>query len=272
MGVPTGVQKNVRLSERGAELLRALKYDLDASDGEVIAAALEDQALKRLKYHVATLKRGRLGLIDEAEAAPSQAPIPPLLAALNYGGERFSIKDRLGVVQTKSEDRDGEGFGNRGDATRVIVDRSLELVKEMALPKVTVAVLLLACCESPEGRRCSGLGVPIEALAGRLRETLAKQKVDTAKPSRTLTWSAKSVVVEGCKGIAALDGVGGVRVEHILVAALQSEDPELVQIRRDLGINADVVRALLWGGPRPPRPESDSAPAEPDSPTSAGKL
>lgn len=244
--VPPGIQKNVRLSEREAELLRALRYDLDATDGEVIALALEQQALMRLKYHVAMLKRGRLGLIDDAEAAPSRAPIEPLLTALNCGSERFRVKE--GILHTRGDDGDWARGGFRSSANSVITARAFELVNEMALPNVTVSVILLACCETPEGRRCAGLGIPIEALTSRLRETLVAQRAEPTPASRGFTWAAKSVFVEGCKGIKALDGVPHVGVEHILVAALQSEDPEVVQIRRELDINADRVRALLWAG------------------------
>ena len=52
------MQKNVRLSGPGAELLRALKYDLDASDGDVVARSLEQTALERLRYHAAQHHRG----------------------------------------------------------------------------------------------------------------------------------------------------------------------------------------------------------------------
>ncbi len=244
--MPAGIQKNVRLSEREAELLRALKYDLDASDGEVIASALEQQALTRLKYHVAMLKRGRLGLIDDTEAAASRAPIEPLLTALNCGKERVSVQD--GILHVRGDDADWARGGFSSTANATVMTRAFELVKEMALPHVTVSVILLACCETPEGKRCGGLGIPIEALTSRLRETLVAQRADRDQPSTTLTWAAKSVFVEGCKGIKALDGVPRVGVEHILVAALQSEDQEVVQIRRELDINADRVRALLWAG------------------------
>ena len=244
--MPPGIQKNVRLSQRGAELLRALRYDLDATDGEVIALALEQQALMRLKYHIAMLKRGRLGLIDDAEAAPSRAPIEPLLTALNRGSERFRVKD--GILHTRGDDGDWARGGFSSPANAAIMARALELVNEMALPNVTVAVILLACCETPEGSRCAGLGIPIEALTNRLRATLAAQRTEPDPTGRGFTWAAKSVFVEGCKGIKALDGVPHVGVEHILVAALQSEDSEVVQIRRELDINADRVRALLWAG------------------------
>lgn len=243
--MPAGVQKNVRLSEQGAELLRALKYDLDASDGEVVALALEQKALERLRYHVAVLKRGRLGLIAEAGTAQSRAAIPPLLAALNWDKERFRVRDE--VIQTLHEhDNWLPGLGTFSDAAQAVVNRTVGLVKELALPKATVSVLLLACCESPEGERCSGLGVPITALTTHLRKVLGQQQMPQAETDVAFTAAAKSVLVEGCTGIAALDGIQSIGVEHILIAALQSGDAEVAEARRELNINADAVRARLW--------------------------
>ena len=244
--MPMGVQKNVRLPEQGAELLRALKYDLDASDGEVVALALEQKALERLRYHVAILKRGRLGLIDEGATAMSRAAIPPLLAALNWDAERFRVKDE--VIQTLHENGDWlHGVVTYSDAAHAVIVRAISLVKELTLPKATVSVLLLACCESPEGERCSGLGVPVPALTARLREMLPRQRVAEAPDAVEFTPAAKSVLVEGCTGIAALDGIQIVGVEHILAAALQSQDAEVAEARRELNIDADAVRARLWG-------------------------
>jgi crotonobetainyl-CoA:carnitine CoA-transferase CaiB-like acyl-CoA transferase len=245
IGVPAGVQKNVRLPEQGAELLRALKYDLDASDGEVVAQALKQKALERLRYHVAVLKRGRLGLLPESATAMSRAAMVPLLAALNWDKEHIRVED--GAIQTLHESGAWvPGLVTFNDAAQAVVNRTVELVREAMAPKATVPVLLLACCESPEGERCAGLGVPIADLAAHLRQAIQRQRVSERSEEVEFTPAAKSVLVEGCTGIAALDGIGSVGVEHILVAALQSADPEVAAARAELHINADSVRARLW--------------------------
>jgi|GEM_PF-2991016 len=243
--VPSGVQKNVRLSEMGAETLRALKYDLDSSDGEVVALALERKAVERLQYHDAVVKRAQLGMIPKAEAVPSRAAIAALTAALNLEKPRFEVSGGGRV-------RPRPGFGEYSAEAQAVVKRAESLARELQLPRVSAAVLLLACCEAPEAERFAGLGVPAAALAVRLGDALRAQ-VDPALPANReeieLTPAAKSILVEGASGIAVLDGIQAVNAEHILVAALQSDDGLVAEARAALDIDADGVRALLWGGP-----------------------
>ncbi len=49
--------KNIWLVERGLEVLRALKYDLDESDGAIMERALETRAIERLREHVEEVNR-----------------------------------------------------------------------------------------------------------------------------------------------------------------------------------------------------------------------
>ena len=243
-----GMQKNVRLSEHGADLLRALKYDLDASDGEVIALALEQTALERLRYHAALLKRGRLGLLGEGEIKQSRAAVVPLIAALNSEKERFRIVED-GTIQTLLLD----GTWTQGavvrfsQKARAVVERTIELVKELMLPRATVSVLLLASCESPQGQACTGLGIPVTALATRLRQSLQEHQTAKSVDEVEFAPAAESVLFAGCPGVAARDGIQSVEVEHILIAALQSNDPDVAEAVAALHIDPDDARGRLWG-------------------------
>lgn len=248
MGVAAvaGVQKNMRLSEQGAELLRALKCDLEASDGEVVADSLERKALEGLRYHVARIKRVRLGMADEAEMARSGAAMTALLAGLNCEGERFQIE--VGRVQTRlagqGEWRAGSGFPLFTAAVQAVVLRAVELAREFSLEEATVAVLLLAACEHPDGARDWGCRCGSwQANSVRLRSDAARWGPRRRSPS---PWRRSRVLVEGCVRLAVLEGVGG--VVDILVAALQRPDPDVTQIVRALDIRPEAVRARLMYG------------------------
>ena len=254
--MPPGVQKNVRLPEQSAEILRALKYDLDASDGEVVALALERKAVERLGHHASVLKRADLGMVLPPAAAPSRSAVVALAAALNWGGDRYRVEG--GEVQN----REGGGDWRPGvfafsDAAQAVVQGAVRLQAELQAPQVSVAVLLLAACESPGADRFTGLGVPVRRLAARLREALAAQAGSGA--SGAFTPSAKSVVVEGSMGLAALEGAEKVDVEHVLVAALQSGEDVVAQAKQALDIDADGVRAVLCSGAGGLTPEQRDA-------------
>lgn len=244
-----GLQKNVRLPELATEELRALKYDLDAGDGETIAQALEEKTLERLRYHAAVVRRVGLGLLFESEATRSRAAMAALLAALNAEGERVRIED--GRVQRLGGDGRWTagmmGFSGFSDEAQAIVTRTVDLVKELCLPRATVGVLVLACCEHPRGERCAGLGVPVKELATRLRGAFERRRQEQPPADVAFTLAAKSVLMEGSIGLAALDGIGKVEVEHILVAALQRADDEVAEAYAGVDIHGDEARAALWG-------------------------
>ena len=83
----TAHQKNVRLSRRALELLRALKYVLNASDNFVLEAALHEMATTYLEACAQRLHLASRGLIPPEEADRLRAEASVLAAALNVDAQ-----------------------------------------------------------------------------------------------------------------------------------------------------------------------------------------
>ena len=82
-----GLQKNVRLSERGWQLLRALRYVLEMSDHAVIEVALDEVAQSLLTGCAQRLRLAGRGLIPAEEVERLRAQAAVLVAALNTEAE-----------------------------------------------------------------------------------------------------------------------------------------------------------------------------------------
>ena len=80
-------QKNVRLSRRALELLRALKYVFNASDNFVIEAALNEMATTYLEACAQRLNLASRGLVPAQEVNRLRAEASVLTAALNVDAE-----------------------------------------------------------------------------------------------------------------------------------------------------------------------------------------
>jgi len=85
-------------------------------------------------------------------------------------------------------------------------------------------------------------------VAPSLRGPLAPGAAAPGEGPLRITWAATAVLVEGAGGLAALEGRAAVRPEHVLVAALQSTEPELAWLVSDLGLRPDLARGLPSGG------------------------
>ena len=92
MGMATQ-NKNVRMGEMALEVLRALKYDLDESDGAIMEQALETRAVERLREHVEEVERIDRGLPAEGRRADHATAAQVLLTALNQEEERFRLAE-----------------------------------------------------------------------------------------------------------------------------------------------------------------------------------
>ena len=80
-------QKNVRLSRRAHELLRALKYVLNSSDNFVIEAALHEMATTYLEGCAQRLQLASRGLVPPEEVSRLRAEASVLTAALNVDAQ-----------------------------------------------------------------------------------------------------------------------------------------------------------------------------------------
>lgn len=78
-----GAQKNVRLSRRALELIRALRYVLNVGDNLVIEMALDQAAVAYLTGCAQRLQLAGKGLIPESEVDRLRTEAAVLAAALN---------------------------------------------------------------------------------------------------------------------------------------------------------------------------------------------
>lgn len=242
--VPDRQQKNVRLSGQATQALRALKFDLELSDGEVIEQALAALTLRRAAYHISAVRRLRTRLLPETEGSIHRAALEASMYALNYETPRYRIH------RTRLEAREGDegwvpvrGTAGYAKASEEILVRARKLVTDLKQPRMTVPLLLIACCEGVIPGRFSGLGVPEDDLARFLRTEVGEGP--TPPPSISYDLDSKAVILEGAYGIAALEGTDAVGPEHLLVACLQSPHPAVVRAIQVLNIDADLVRARL---------------------------
>ncbi|BAS26522.1 hypothetical protein [Limnochorda pilosa] len=98
-----GMQKNIRLSRRGLELLHALKYALDLSDNQVIEAALFEAAEHLLHGCGQRLALAPGGLLPESERERLRAQAAVLVHALNTDADRRWPRYRLDGDQIQRE-------------------------------------------------------------------------------------------------------------------------------------------------------------------------
>lgn len=201
--MPERKQKNVRLSVQANQALRALKFDLELGDGEVIEHALEALAIRRTAYHISALRRIRSGLLPAAEGPVHRAALEAAMYALNYGGERFRVQ----FMRLESQNEQGDWFPVRGlaryaNAAQEILMRARKLVLELKQAQMTVPLLLIACCEGVPPGSFAGLGVPEVELGPALRREVGVG----AKAPRDITYDldSKAVILERAYGIAAL--------------------------------------------------------------------
>jgi|GEM_PF-4012640 len=90
--MPGAQNKNVRMGETALEVLRALKYDLDESDGAIMEQALRARALERLHEHVGEAARLGRGLPGEGRREEHLTAAQVLVTALNRDGERYRLE------------------------------------------------------------------------------------------------------------------------------------------------------------------------------------
>ena len=110
-------QKNVRLSRRAHELLRGLKYVLNASDNVVIEVALHEMATTYLQGCAQRLELAARGLVPPEELSRLRAEASVLTAALNVGAQGRYPMYRLtsdGRVERLREDGTWEPVGASG--------------------------------------------------------------------------------------------------------------------------------------------------------------
>ncbi len=81
------------MGEPALEVLRALKYDLDASDGAIMEQALETRAMERLREYVEEVDRVDRGLPSEARRDTHATAAQVLLTALNRERQRYRWAD-----------------------------------------------------------------------------------------------------------------------------------------------------------------------------------
>lgn len=251
-------QKNVRLPEGPVEVLRALKYDQDASDGDVIADALRTQALRRIQHLLALIRREELGLSSTGRVAALRATVGILVAALNTDGEQYRVV--ADCLETAGEDGSwlpspsAPRWDIKDPSLRDWIVRRAQLLTELRQPRINVGILVLAACEQTGADRYSALGVPAQLLATHLRNALADGPGAPVGGALQVTWPAKVVMYEAATGLAAIEGVETIGPEHILVAGLQSDEAEVSQAARTLHLTPDLTRGLLtrgWSGIQP---------------------
>ncbi len=102
-----GIQKNIRLSSRALELLRALKYVLNAGDSTVIEAALTGAATQYLLGCAQRLLLATKGLVPEEEVSRIRTEAAVLIAALNTGAGPGGPLYRLEGNQIERQQPDG---------------------------------------------------------------------------------------------------------------------------------------------------------------------
>ncbi|WP_324717804.1 hypothetical protein U7230_05880 [Carboxydochorda subterranea] len=102
-----GAQKNIRLSRRALELLRALKYVFDAGDNLVIEAALNEAAEHLLLGCAQRLRMAEKGLVPQEEVQRLRAEATVLVQALNVEAGKGWPPYRIEGNDVARQDEDG---------------------------------------------------------------------------------------------------------------------------------------------------------------------
>lgn len=172
--------KNVRMSARAVEVLRALKYDLDESDGAIMEQALETRSLERLREHVQEVDRIDRGLPAEGRREEYATAAQVLITALNRDEQRFRWTD--GRLQRRFE-HDGREHWLGVDDARPIGSPLMQACRQAAMDEVRElgcrcvdleeAALSLTRPESPGRIVLQAMGVDTGALRAALEPLAA---------------------------------------------------------------------------------------------------
>lgn len=160
--------KNVRMGPGALEVLRALKYDLDESDGTIMEQALRSRAIERLYEHVAEVERLRRGFPGEGGREERLTAAQVLVTALNVAGERYRLQEGgLGVRPEGSVWLDGRAVVEiPSPLYRACLDAASDEARELGCEGIDMvsAALSLTRAGTPGRQVLQAIGVDSDAL------------------------------------------------------------------------------------------------------------
>ncbi len=239
------------------EVLRALKYDLDQTDGAITEQSLEGRALERLRLHIDEVRRIDRGLPAEGRREEHATAAQVILTALNHDAERYRWADGGLLVQSELPQNPGLGWVP-ADMTQDFGRTLLRDFSEAAMEEVRAlgcfcidiqeAALSLTRAGSPGHAVLGALGVDADAL----RSTLLPLASTGDRPKdRDIPWGARShdaMWVEPQAEALRL-GATGTQPEHVVLGVLRAARGDLLLALEAHAATYHLMRLRLTAEP-----------------------
>lgn len=244
------------MGDGALEVLRALKYDLDESDGAIMEQALQTRAIERLWEHVEEVERIDRGLPAEGRRGEHATAAQVLLTALNQDKEQFRwVQGRLERRFQTEEQAPWVSMG----ASRPIGSSLVQACRQAAIQEVRElgcfcvdleeAALSLTKPETPGHAVLQALGVDAAALRADLLPMAARGDFPADRRIQFGARGAEALWVEPQAEAWRLGDAIRTQPEHLVLAVLHAARGDLLLALEAHAATYHLLRLRLTARP-----------------------
>ena len=248
--------KNVRMGDGALGVLRALKYDLDESDGAIMEQALQTRAIERLREHVEEVERIDRGLPAEGRRGEHATAAQVLLTALNQDKEQFRwVEGRLERRFDHDERAPWFTIGESRPIGSPLVlacrHAAMDEVRELGCYCVDLAESALSLTRpgSPGCAVLQALGVDAAALRETLLPVAAHGDLPVGREIPFGARAADALVVEPQAEAWRLGDAMRTQPEHLVLAVLRAARGDLLLALEAHAATYHLLRLRLTARP-----------------------